>query len=211
MKNKILPVTRSILIEEENIQYTLKHSRKAKYMRLQIKNRGELEVILPYGFQVSEAEKFLLKKSGWIKKHITKRKNHDNKYLLLGREIRVIHEYDFFAKRHRYSFANDCLIITSPPDISESTAELFENWLRKLAKKSLVNRVHKTACELKIKIGKVTIRGQKTRWGSCSSKGNLSFNYNLLRFRKDVIDYVIVHELCHRKEMNHSPKFFILK
>ncbi len=179
-------------------------------MRLQIKNRGELEVVLPRGYRVTEAEQFLLKKSGWIKKHIAKRKNYSNKYILFDSEIRVIHEYDFFTKRHKFSFANDCLIITIPPDCIEKPEELFEIWLRKLAKKFLVERVSKISGDLHFKIGRISIRGQKTRWGSCSSKGNLSFNYNLLRFRKDVIDYVIIHELCHMKEMNHSPKFWNL-
>lgn len=210
MKNKIQPVTRSIFIDDENIQYTLKRSHKARYMRLQIKNRGQLEVVLPRGYQVTEAEQFLLKKSGWIKKHIANRKDYDNKYFLLGKEVRAIHEYDFFAKRHRFKFANGCLLITSPPDSIDKTEDLYELWLRKLAKKSLLERVHKTAGDLNLKIGRVSIRGQKTRWGSCSSKGNLSFNYNLLRFRKDVVDYVIIHELCHRIEMNHSPKFWNL-
>lgn len=210
MKNKILPVTRSILIEEEKVQYTLKHSSRARYMRLQVKNGGELEVILPFGAQIKEAEKFILKKSGWIKKHVSSRKNRANNYYLLGRQIRVIHDYDFFAKRHRFRFSNDCLTITSPPDIGVGTAELYGQWLRKSAKASLVKRVYSIAGQLKIGIGRVTIRGQKTRWGSCSARGNLSFNYNLLMFRKEVIDYVIIHELCHRREMNHSPKFWEL-
>ena len=69
-------------------------------------------------------------------------------------------------------------------------------------------RVREYADKIGVRYGRITIRIQKTRWGSCSSKGNLNFNCLLMLTPPEVIDSVVVHELCHRKEMNHSRRFY---
>lgn len=82
------------------------------------------------------------------------------------------------------------------------------NDLADKALKVIPDRVRYFAKILGVNYGRITIRNQRTRWGSCSSKGNLNFNCLLMLTPLDVIDYVIVHELCHRKEMNHSKRFW---
>lgn len=89
--------------------------------------------------------------------------------------------------------------------------KLTENEIRELADKAL--RYIPPRCEYYSKLigvsyGRITIRNQKTKWGSCSSKGNLNFNCLLMLLPDEIVDAVIVHELCHRKEMNHSDKFY---
>lgn len=76
------------------------------------------------------------------------------------------------------------------------------------ALKYIPERVKYYAPIVGVDYGRITIRNQKTRWGSCSSKGNLNFNCLLMLTTPEVIDYVVVHELCHRKEMNHSKAFW---
>lgn len=76
------------------------------------------------------------------------------------------------------------------------------------AKQVIPERVAYFAPRVGVTYGNTTIRSQRTRWGSCSSKGNLNFNCLLMLTPPEVVDYVVVHELCHRKEMNHSAKFW---
>lgn len=80
--------------------------------------------------------------------------------------------------------------------------------LAKQARTALPIRVAEFASRMGISYGRITIRSQRTRWGSCSGKGNLNFNCLLMLVPAEVRDYVIVHELCHRKELNHSARFW---
>lgn len=87
------------------------------------------------------------------------------------------------------------------------TDEERENGKR-LAKKLLEERCRFFAARMGVDYGRITIREQKTRWGSCSAKGNLNFNWKLALMPEEIQDYLVVHELAHRKEMNHSPAFW---
>ena len=82
------------------------------------------------------------------------------------------------------------------------------NELAQKAMKVIPERVRYYAPKIGVDYGKITIRNQRTRWGSCSSKGNLNFNCLLMLAPQEAIDSVVVHELCHRKEMNHSDHFY---
>lgn len=95
---------------------------------------------------------------------------------------------------------------------AEATEKLTREKVIALAEEALKvipERVEYFAKVIGVTYGKITIRNQKTRWGSCSSKGNLNFNCLLMLAPPEVLDYVVVHELCHRKQMNHSKAFWL--
>lgn len=92
-------------------------------------------------------------------------------------------------------------------EVKKLTREELEE-LADRAVEYIPQRVAHYAAKLGVTYGRITIRNQKTRWGSCSSKGNLNFNCLLMLTPPEVLDSVVVHELCHRKEMNHSDKFY---
>ena len=80
--------------------------------------------------------------------------------------------------------------------------------LRERAKSVLAQRTAYFARQIGVTYGRITVRDQKTRWGSCSQTGNLNFNFRLILAPLEVLDYVVVHELCHRRQMNHSTQFW---
>lgn len=99
------------------------------------------------------------------------------------------------------------------PERTEEVVPLSFEDIQKLADKALEyipQRVSYYASLMGVQYGRITIRNQRTRWGSCSAKGNLNFNCLLMLTPPEVIDSVVVHELCHLKEMNHSKKFYAL-
>ncbi len=90
-----------------------------------------------------------------------------------------------------------------PPFTEQEIRALAEQALR-----DLPPRAARYSGQLGVTYGRITVRNQKTRWGSCSSKGNLNFNCLLMLCPEKVRDYVVIHELCHRMEMNHSARFW---
>lgn len=105
----------------------------------------------------------------------------------------------------------DELRLTLPdPDSDPAVRAAIRSALSGRALERIRERLQYYAPRLGVSPGRVAIREQKTRWGSCSGKGNLNFNWKLIMAPPPVLDYVVIHELCHLREFNHSPRFWAL-
>jgi len=201
---------RNIIIEGENYSYKIRRSRKAKYARLQITPDDGLVLVLPAKAALSSAENILRSKQKWIKKHFAAVLKQKEQYFYCGKRIDLEVQYDIFRKNIALRYENKRLIISVPQQYKGCGSEFYLAWLRLRAEDYIPRRVKVFADRYGFNYRKISIRNQKTRWGSCSSGGNLSFNAKLMAMNKKVIDYVIVHELCHLREMNHSKNFWRL-
>ena len=117
----------------------------------------------------------------------------------IGEKADWIHKHLTKMEKLKEERDNSSSELLTPQDIKLLTTR---------AKRIIPQRVRYYADIMGLKYGRITIRMQKSRWGSCSSKGNLNFNCLLMRTPDEITDYVVVHELCHLKEMNHSPRFW---
>ncbi len=198
-----------LFINDSELTYQVRFSKKARYLRLQINPSTGLEVVLPSGCKKEEAEKFIFKKKDWILKHL-KTVSLFEDFTYLGNKININQRYNLFLNKHKINFKKNILLIESPSGSKEDLNVIYNAWLKHLAKSYLPERTLGLAQKNKFTFNQLRIRNQKTRWGSCSTSGNISLNYRLMKYRKEVIDYVIAHELCHLNEMNHSKKFWKL-
>jgi hypothetical protein len=177
-------------------------------MRLQISFANGLEVIIPNRVSFEEAEKFVFKKKDWIDKHF-KRLDRKEGYFFQGKKLDIIQVPDLTKDIFDGLLVSDSKIYVRASCLEEDQLkELYEDWLFKRAKKYLLKRLEEIACANGFTFNRSSVRRQKSRWGSCSSRKTISLNFRLMMFEKQVIDYVIIHELCHLKEMNHSSRFW---
>ncbi len=165
---------KTIQINNQKLEYTLKVSRKARSMRIAVHPDGHVVVAVPrimnFDFFV---EKFIKGKADWIFEKIAYFKSKN-----LG------------------------------PFIKSTRADYLSN--KGKAQKLVEEKIAKFNKIYNYKIGRITIKNQKTRWGSCSKRGNLNFNYKIALIPEKLADYIVVHEICHLGELNHSKKFWNL-
>ena len=198
--------SKTIEVNSKELTYRYRFSKKAKYLQLRI-SQQQLELVIPHRISFSEGERFLSGKLDWVGKH-AHLFHSARKHYLFGKEISLRIQQDLFLEKYRVIFQNDVLVFQVPQKNIFSAGELYEKYLLHVAKKYLKERTSELSVKHGFSVKRLSVRGQKTRWGSCSRRGNISLNYNLIKFRKEVIDYVIVHELCHLRQLNHSKKFW---
>ena len=190
--------------------YRIRLSKRSRYIRIQLSQERGIELIVPKGVSIANAEKFLSEKKDWILKKFVKIKEKNDDYMLFGEKINLERQFDLFLKKPKIELIKQKLLLTMPEGKDVQERKIFEEWLKAKAEEYIPNRVKVLAEKNVFNFNKVVIRGQKSRWGSCSKYGNLSFNFKVMSYKKEVIDYLIIHELCHLKEMNHSGKFWHL-
>lgn len=163
--------------------------------------------MIPYISTERKGIEFLNSKKDWLVKHLPRIEKQFDGFYFFGTTIYVKQNPELKKKKIYFSDEEKILYV---PANGYSDEEYFLNWLKSEALNYIPARTNEIANEHKFSFNRITIRNQKTRWGSCNSRRNLSFNMRLMTYPPEIIEYVIVHELCHLKEMNHSKKFWLL-
>lgn len=204
------------------IPYTIKVSRRARHVSLRITQEDGLVVIIPVGFDENRVPRILAEKANWIAR-TQKRLTHQPRpaspelaqafppfiYLpLTGATWKV--EYVSSPSRSITLTQPDqqTLRLTGAVGSRSLCGVALRRWISRQARIILPPALIALAREKNIVIGNITIRNQRTRWGSCSRLKSISLNQKLLFLSPDLVRYVMLHELCHTRVMSHSRKFW---
>jgi predicted metal-dependent hydrolase len=204
-------------------EVALTRNKRSRYISLQVKPLEGLCVVAPRSASISEVESVIRRKSDWIKTTLTKIKDIEDKRTIFDlntkfqtRQHRLIitpHNDDKVTTR-----VSDGLIKVKCPEsrdikdveVQKAIREGIGKALKIEAKEYIPHRVRGLANKFGLKYRDIATKNIRTRWGSCSSNNNLNFNIHLMRLPETLIDYVIMHELAHTVEKNHSKKFWSL-
>ena len=188
---------------------------KRKTISICVLKDGRVVVRAPIKAKNDAIKKFILEKQKWIaEKLYLVNKNraeyidviNNNKKLMLGREMVVKRE-----NVKTISANLDTCEIVVPANIPDNDVEKrLKTWYKKIAKDILSKRTMEYSSKIKIYPSKIKLSSSKNRWGSCTNHNVISFNTKVVMLPTQLIDYIIVHELCHIVEFNHSKKFWEL-
>jgi predicted metal-dependent hydrolase len=194
----------------------IRRSPRARRMNLRVKNVGEIVLTLPLRSKESEGIDFVRANSKWLERKLSEPRTNPSleQYFSKGGKVSldnetrtVVMSLNARPRRRSWSTKTEGELHLSLDPLAPIENQLL-SLLRSLAKDWLPPRVHDLAEFAGEEVQKIRVGDQKSRWGSCSSKGTISLNWRLLLLRIDLQDYVIFHELAHLRHMNHSPAFW---
>lgn len=206
------PEPKTLEVGGRLLPLTFKRNARCRRMVLRLTPDGQGVVMsLPPRISLAEAMRFADTSKPWIARTLAKRPaavpfQHDSAVLFQG----LLHTIKTTGgRRGLVTHSPEGLTITVPGDLAHVPRRLTD-WLKARAKEELQKASQHYAGAMQAKFKKLTIRDQKSRWGSCSARGDLSYSWRLILAPPDVLDYVAAHEVAHLKEMNHGPKFWRL-
>ena len=194
----------------DDLPYRIRRSDRATRVRVSVDGRGEVEVVLPRRSPASAAPAAVAELRPWIERRL--RDSTAVRATLAARGATLPYLGTPLAlrpepARTRVHRRGDTLLV---PADAERAPLAIERWYRRAAGAEIAPRLDAAAQALGTTYATLSIRGQRTRWGSCSARGAMSFNWRLLLAPEPVLDYVVWHEACHLRVMDHSPRFWAL-
>lgn len=204
--------------------YRIRHSPKAKNLRLKVTRDEGLCVVVPRGFDEAKIPALLKKKKVWIADAL-KRVGETRRFLeprpvkhlpeslrlvAIGETWPVIYN-ETENRSGIWLRAESGKLLISGSDLNrEAVIRKLKDWLRLRVREDLFPLAEKLAAKHRLQLGGLLVKSQRTRWASCSAQRNLSLNTKLLFLSPDLVRYVVIHELCHTVHMNHSNEFWRL-
>jgi predicted metal-dependent hydrolase len=201
-----------LTVAGEQILVLVKRNPRARRYILRLDRSGQARVTIPRGGSAAEARRFTEDNKKWLERQLRQLANapkHSaewlvgSEFLFRGETVRIEAVQDTAGDSIR--FGPECVKVK---DVSGDLRPAIERHLWKLATAEMPRRVLEFAAANRLRIHRVCIRDQKSRWGSCSRKGTISLNWRLIQAPQYVSDYIIIHELMHLRQMNHSPRFW---